>query len=404
VGPKLGRGAFAEVYVTKQIHGGTAESTQPKAVKVSLRDPQNQRQKKAMLLEEELWLAVGHHDNCVSLYETFHADSLSYMVMERCICSLYHHIKTIPDLTERTLGAILSQMLQSLCQVHSAYVVHRDIKPDNFLIGADGQTVKLCDFGLSAKLLKGSKGLTDIVGTPPFMCPEMLLEKEYDFKADVWSVGVVAYAFLFGSFPYMPKTQSSRLMKKAIVEGVSPSFTPVARLTTNSSKFRSSNASEFVRRLLCRQPEQRPSAIDALNLQYMTSTSDERHSVSVDLPSLEPMISSAQQVGVFGFQDVHKRVEVDVLVNGLQMERHQVPLFQKRSPRTIPRKEAKITSLDNVSPPSTACPSENRSRLPSRNSADSRLSSKTSFEARFLSTSSIESSRRPNALGPRAIA
>jgi aurora kinase len=399
LGPKLGRGAFAEVYVTKKIHDDTAQASKQKAVKVSSRE--TQKQKKAMLLEEELWLAVSQHDNCVRLYEAFHSDTLSYMVMERCSCSLLHHIKTIPDLTERTLGPIFSQMLQSLYQVHSAHVVHRDIKPDNFLIGGeDGQTVKLCDFGLSARLCKGTKHLTDIVGTPPFMCPEMLLGKGCDFKADVWSVGVVAYAFLFGIFPYMPKARSSRLMKNAIIDGVSPAFAPVGRHLTNASKFRSSTILEFVKSLLNRQPEQRPSALEALNMEYMIAIADNCHAPSVDLPSLEPTISSAKEMGVFEFQDVHRTVDIDIVLNDLQMEKHQVPLFKRRSSKTITRKGSKDSSSpDNVSLASTACPSELQSRQPSKISVETRLSSKTSFGARISSKPSVEGSLSPKSMG-----
>merc|ERR1712190_715142 len=115
------------------------------------------------------------------------------MVMERCHCSLFDHIKNMPDLTERTLGHIFWQMLQSLSHLHSVQVVHRDVKPANFLVGGEsGQIVKLCDFGLSDRLPKQRK-LFDIVGTPPYLCPEMLREEGYDCKSDVWSLGVLAY-------------------------------------------------------------------------------------------------------------------------------------------------------------------------------------------------------------------
>jgi serine/threonine protein kinase len=230
------------------------------------------------------------------------------------------------------------------------------------------------------------------------MCPEMLLGKGYDFKADVWSVGVVAYAFLFGTFPYMPKIRDAKLMKNAIVEGASPTFTPVGRHTTNGSKFRSSAAIEFVRSLLSRQPEQRPSAIEALNVEYMTSIADDCHALSDDLPSLEPMISSAQTAGVFDFQDVHKQVHVDVLLNELQMQKHQVPLLRKR-PMNI--KISKDTSSDNMSVPSTACPSETP---PSRRSSKMSVESKvcpSEIPSRRSSKMSVESRVCPSEIPSR---
>merc|ERR1719502_912890 len=103
----------------------------------------------------------------------------------------------MPEVNERTLGKMFAQMLMGISHCHSVSVVHRDVKPDNFLVSQG--VVKLCDFGLSAIIPSGGKNMGKvggIYGTAPFMCPEMLATDWYDEKADVWSFAVIVYAFL----------------------------------------------------------------------------------------------------------------------------------------------------------------------------------------------------------------
>merc|ERR1719253_1090533 len=107
--------------------------------------------------EVNVWHSVGSHRNCLRLYDAFFNNYFCYMVMEKCNSSLWQALNAMPELTERGLGNVLSQMLLGIAHCHSVNVVHRDVKPDNFLVGGlYGQTVKLGDFGLSG--LKPRRG------------------------------------------------------------------------------------------------------------------------------------------------------------------------------------------------------------------------------------------------------
>jgi serine/threonine protein kinase len=246
--------------------------------------------------------------------------------MEKCESGLLQYLEAMPELSERTLAKVFLDMLMGTAHVHSVKVVHRDIKPDNFLVGGDnGKTVKLGDFGLSAMFPKPGTKLNGVYGTAPFMCPEMLDGKGYDEKSDLWSVAVVIYVLLFGNFPYIPKEQSSKGMKKAILDGAPPTFQPPGKVTGNAS-YRTDSAITFVKTMLERDPETRPSANVTLNLPYMQGAQDNSHAVGMDLPSLRPMLHMAKKVGAFEVRDPSRETGIDSILNQLQLSKHGTPL------------------------------------------------------------------------------
>merc|ERR1719296_155521 len=109
--------------------------------------------------------------------------------MERCELTLWAALDDMPTVSYQALARPFRGMLAGIAAVHSAGVVHRDIKPDNFICTARGRTVKLCDFGLAGLLCEDVVGLTGIYGTAPFLSPEMLKKLAYGTKTDVWSLG-----------------------------------------------------------------------------------------------------------------------------------------------------------------------------------------------------------------------
>jgi len=270
------------------------------------------------------------------LHDVFCDHRFCYMVMEKCQAGLLQALESMPELTERGLGNVFAQMLLGIAHCHNVKVCHRDIKPDNFLVaGADGQVVKLADFGLSAQMPKQGK-LPGVFGTAPFMCPEMLLGKWYDEKADVWSFAVIVYALMFGLFPYMPKQQSSKAMKQAIIDGTTPpNFEPVQRVTSGNALMRSDAALSCIRPLLDRDPEVRPTAEETLHSPWMSAALQGNHMPGADLPSLRPMLHSAKKVGAFEVRDVARDTAVDVQLNELQMQRLGIPLPVPNSMGTV---------------------------------------------------------------------
>jgi len=172
-------------------------------------------------MEVTSWRQVGRHNHCVTLHEAFVGASHAYFVMERCLCSISHMLRVKPFKSVDKTMRIFSHMLQGIAHVHSVGIVHRDVKPDNFLAGGcGGEVIKLCDFGLATPVPHGSpRKLGGTHGTPAFMSPEMLLGAGYDSKTDVWSMGAMCYKLLYGAFAYAPKALLPSEMKDAIRSG-----------------------------------------------------------------------------------------------------------------------------------------------------------------------------------------
>ena len=107
--------------------------------------------------------------------------------------------------SEATAAPMIRGMLRALAACHEHGVVHRDVKPANFLFmrEPDGsRRVKLSDFGLAARIRAADQKLTEQCGTYAYLSPEMARGRPYDFKVDAWAAGVVAYMLLAGEPPF----------------------------------------------------------------------------------------------------------------------------------------------------------------------------------------------------------
>ena len=149
------------------------------------------------------------HNNIIRFYEQFIHNNIYYYVFEFCEgIELFDYIQLYNKLTENQSKHIIKVLFSCVAHLHSIFIIHRDIKPENIMIQYDPlnldriQDIKLIDFGLS-KLSTDDIyiRMTTKVGTPYYMSPEVL-DKNYNYLCDEWSVGVILYVLLCGYPPF----------------------------------------------------------------------------------------------------------------------------------------------------------------------------------------------------------
>ncbi len=146
------------------------------------------------------------HDGVVDMYDHFKLGSSYYIVLEFVDgSSLEDVIKRQRYLDNGTAAYILYNTAIALHYAHEKKVVHRDIKPANLLLSKSGE-IKLVDFGIAASDEDSDEGLTRegmTLGTPSYMAPEQFQNtKNVDRRADIYSLGVLAYEMLTGKKPF----------------------------------------------------------------------------------------------------------------------------------------------------------------------------------------------------------
>ncbi len=191
------------------------------------------------------------HRNVVRTHDFGESDGACYVTME------FVEGMTVRQLldTRGRLGvpaaiAIGAQLADALEVAHRQGVIHRDIKPQNLLLDAEG-VLKVMDFGI-ARLVEHTTVLTQagmVVGTPAYMSPEQLLSEEVDGRSDLYSAGVVLYECLTGRLPFEAPSPISLIAKLLHDEPVPPA-------TLNADI--PSLLSDLIVRLLAKRPEERP--------------------------------------------------------------------------------------------------------------------------------------------------
>ncbi|KAL7717046.1 Protein kinase [Entamoeba marina] len=194
---KIGEGAAGEVFMAR-----SKKNDSEVALKKCIITSKNE---KSLLNEIEI-MRNCKQPNIVAFFGSYLEDGYVWVVMEYmdsgCLTEILTQYENGLRMNEQQMAYVLREVMKGLLYLHNRHKIHRDIKSDNILISSDG-SVKIGDFGYAAQLTSQRNKRNSIVGTPYWMAPEVIRNKLYDAKADIWSIGIMMMEMTEGDPPYM---------------------------------------------------------------------------------------------------------------------------------------------------------------------------------------------------------
>ncbi|ELR21629.1 protein serine/threonine kinase, putative [Acanthamoeba castellanii str. Neff] len=281
---KLGEGSYGSVW--KALHRGSGKIIAIK--KVGIDDDLED------LINEINIMKQCQSEYIVSYFGSYFKDNDLWIVMEYCAGGSISDIMTIlgKSLNEEQIAVVTHYVLLGLKYLHSVKKIHRDIKAGNILLNTKGEA-KLADFGVSGQLSDTMAKRKTVIGTPFWMAPEVIQEIGYDYKADIWSLGITSIEMAEGDPPY-----SNIHPMRAIF--MIPSRPP-PRLSEPEKWSREFN--DFVAQCLTKNATDRPTADDLLKhpfLQKAKNTSLLAHLVD---ETMEGIAAAGGREAALGLDD-----------------------------------------------------------------------------------------------------
>ena len=204
VGDLLGRGGMAEVFA-----GTDRRLGREVAVKLLLPAMAARPDIRSRFEAEARSAASLSHPNAVAVFDTGEHEGVPYIVMERLPGETLADRIAAGPVDPAWLSERAVEVLGALGAAHAAGMVHRDVKPGNILLAADGRA-KVADFGIakSAEAVGGGDltSTGQLLGTPAYLAPERVDGAPADPRSDLWAVGVVLYEALTGRKPFSGTT------------------------------------------------------------------------------------------------------------------------------------------------------------------------------------------------------
>ncbi|XP_020486551.2 STE20-like serine/threonine-protein kinase isoform X4 [Labrus bergylta] len=259
---ELGDGAFGKVFKAQNKQNGTLA-----AAKVI--DTKTEDELEDYMVEIDI-LASCDHPHIVKLLDAFYFEGKLWILIEFCAGGAVDAIMLELErpLTEPQIRVVCRQTLEALCYLHENKVIHRDLKAGNILLSLDGE-VKLADFGVSAKNTKTLQRRDSFIGTPYWMAPEVVMcetskDRPYDYKADIWSLGVTLIELAQVEPPNHEMNPMRVLLK--IAKSEPPTLMHPSRWSPEFS--------DFLRKSLDKNVDHRWSPVQLLQHPFVTSVTD----------------------------------------------------------------------------------------------------------------------------------
>lgn len=268
----IGRGGMGAVFKAEDV-----KLQRDVAVKVLSPELASNKEACERFLREARAIAAINHINIVTVHAVGEDAALPYFVMEYVEGhSLQEHLDRRGRLKDSETTRIARHVAKGLAAAHAQGIIHRDIKPANILIQKDSKRAKLTDFGLARA--SGDGSLTSagfLVGTPAYLPPEALEEKQTDERSDLFSLGVTFYRAVTGRLPFEGPTPFATMQQVA-----KANFTPLRELVPDIAP----ELNDIINALLQRDPDQRIQSADELVTRLKAAKSDTAEPSDQSLP------------------------------------------------------------------------------------------------------------------------
>ena len=274
---KVGQGNYGSVYKIQKIK--TGEIMAAKICKIESNNSESFKREINMLKQCDSPYILKYYGSYVK-------NNIIWIVLEFCEGGSLLDIMRITNeyYTEKEIASLIKMVLKGLQFLHAQKKIHRDIKAGNILLTDEG-VIKLGDFGVSAQLTNSISKKISKIGTPYWMSPEVISQKSYDSKCDIWSLGITCIELAEGEPPYS-EVRTFLVMKKILNN-------PPKGLT--KPELWSKDFNDFVRKCLTIDPEQRPTATQLLNHDFIRNNDQGKGIIIQRLMKAMPLINKMRE-------------------------------------------------------------------------------------------------------------
>ncbi|XP_055075237.1 serine/threonine-protein kinase 3 [Misgurnus anguillicaudatus] len=281
---KLGEGSYGSVF--KAIH---KESGQVVAIKQVPVESDLQE-----IIKEISIMQQCDSPYVVKYYGSYFKNTDLWIVMEYCGAGSVSDIIRLRNktLTEDEIATVLKSTLKGLEYLHFMRKIHRDIKAGNILLNTEGHA-KLADFGVAGQLTDTMAKRNTVIGTPFWMAPEVIQEIGYNCVADIWSLGITSIEMAEGKPPYADIHPMRAIFM--IPTNPPPTF--------RKPELWSDEFTDFVKKCLVKNPEQRATATQLLQHPFITNAKP--------VTILRDLITEAMEMKVKRQQEMQRELEED---------------------------------------------------------------------------------------------
>ncbi len=240
--------------------------------------------------------SCNDHNHVLKLVDVYESETHIYLVTELARGGhLLERVGKVGSFSEKDACRIISQMTEAIAYLHRCGIVHRDLKPENLLLTSVTEfNVMICDFGL-AKRFTGSelKKLKDGVvymktacGSRLYCAPEVLMKARYNYKVDLWGIGITLFILLSGHHPFEGGSPDDQVKKVVNCD---------YNFNAPQWKFVTDEAKDLISKLLVKDFSKRYTTAEILSHKWITEVGPRTHE---NLNIADTLMSYSSSTGI----------------------------------------------------------------------------------------------------------